>query len=68
MRTRKLPKPWKPIKRRVSKPLVFGEGFQSGTVESELNRRRLRKERRKDEKAFTTLEATRSERERDKRR
>jgi hypothetical protein len=41
--------------------------MQPGTVESELNRRRLRKEQRKDEKVLAQLAATRHEREREPR-
>jgi hypothetical protein len=39
-------------KRRVFKPTRFGEGIQPGTVEWELNQRRLRKERREDDRQW----------------
>ena len=64
MRTPKQPKPWKQIKRRVYKPTGFGDGFQPDTVESELIQRCLRRDGRKDKKAWAKLRATRSERER----
>ena len=54
------PKP----KRRVYKPMKFGEGVQPGTVEWELNQRRFRKEQREDEKAWAQIEAGRVEQER----
>jgi hypothetical protein len=36
-------------KSKVFKPTRFGEGIRPGTVELELNQRRLRKERREDD-------------------
>jgi hypothetical protein len=49
------------------KPMKFGEGMQPGTVEWELNRRRLRKEQREDEKLWAKTQETRREQERDPR-
>ena len=40
-------------KRRVYKPIKFGESMQTGAVEWELNRRRLLKEQREDEKQWS---------------
>jgi hypothetical protein len=47
------------LKPRVYKPMRFGEGVQSGTVESELNKRRLRKEKREDDLLWAEMEAKR---------
>jgi hypothetical protein len=49
------PKP----KRRVYKPMRFGEGMQPGTVEWELNKRRLSKEQREDNRQWAEMEAMR---------
>lgn len=51
------PKP-KP-KRRVYKPIRFGERMQPGTVEWELNRRRERKEEREAERYMAEMQAAR---------
>jgi hypothetical protein len=50
-------------KRRVYKPMKFGEGMQPGTAEWELNRRRDRNEEREAKLHLADLEATRHERE-----
>ena len=39
--------------------MKFGEGMQPGTVEWEMNRRKFQKEKRKDEKEWAKLQATR---------
>jgi hypothetical protein len=52
-----MPKP-KP-RRRVFKPMRFGEGMQPGTVEWELNKLRLRKEEREDDRQWAEMEAKR---------
>ena len=52
---------------RVYKPTKFAKGMQPGTVESELNRRRLRKERREDDRQRAKIQATRLECERESR-
>lgn len=44
-------------KRRVYKPMRFGEGMQPGTVEWEANQRRLRAERRNEERQWVLLQA-----------
>ncbi len=47
--------------------LRLGEGMRPGAVDCELNQRKLRKERRKDDKQRAKLRATRSEGEREQR-
>src|ERR1039457_4863581 len=47
------PKP----KRGAQKPMRFGEGMKPGTVEWDLNQRRLRAERREDDRQWTALQA-----------
>jgi hypothetical protein len=51
----------KPAKPRVKvyKPTRFGEEMESGTVEWEWNQRRLRKERREDDRQWAEIQAKR---------
>jgi hypothetical protein len=46
-------------RRRVYKPMHFGEGVQPGTVEWELNRRRARKEQQEDDLLWAEMEPKR---------
>jgi len=50
---------------KIRKPMKFGEGMQPGTVEWELNRRRLRAERHEDNRQWAEIQAKRHERERE---
>ena len=42
----------------------FGEGMQPGTVEAEMLKRRIRKERKEDERLWVEIEARRQAEER----
>ena len=60
MRIPNQPKPSKPIKHRVYKPMRFGEGMLPGTVDWERNKRLLREEEREEERQWAAIQATRN--------